>query len=92
MPTETTDILLNLLKVIAVLAVVVLFAYLIVGKGLKKIIVKSQEGKRIKVRETVTLSRGSYLHIATIDDKEVVISSADNHPPRIWNQQAEDEE
>ena len=83
MPVETSDLVLNLLKGIAVLAIVLLLAYLVLGQGLKKIMIKTREGKRIKVIETVMLTRGSYLHIVTIDNQEIIVSSADNHPPRI---------
>ncbi len=72
-----SDMLGPFIKSMLMLAVVVGLAYLTLHKGLGKLMVRAQAGKRIKVIERVSLDQRRSLYLVDIDGKELVLAGGE---------------
>lgn len=75
--TTTGDLIVTFLKTIAMLGVVLAFAWLTLAKGMGKLVEKAQAGKRIKVVERIALDARHSLFLVDIDGKKVVLAGGD---------------
>ena len=66
------------LNTLLVLGVVIALAYLILNKGLKKLLLKTNKGNRIKILESIGLEPKRGLYIIEVDNTEYLLSSSES--------------
>ncbi len=71
------DAVSSILQMLLMLAAVIALAYLILNKGVGKLIKRTQAGKAIQVQERVALDQKHALYIVHLADRSFLLGSGD---------------
>ena len=85
MSSGISEMIWPFMKSMIMLAVVVGLAYLTLHKGLGKLMVRTQMGKRMKVLERVSLDQRRSLYLVEIDGHEIVLGGGEGGVVHLAN-------
>ncbi len=74
---STGELIGTFLKMILMLGIVLLVLYLTLNKGVGKLIQRSQQGKRVRVVERVTLEQRRALYVVNVDGRDLLLAASE---------------